>query len=102
MIAMTAMPPFHLAFPVRDLTEARTFYGDLLGCNEGRSSGEWVDFDFFGHWIVAHLSAGSKLAEGSNPARGEKIPRRERGVILDMAKWLESKALANLEQSFAR
>ena len=48
-------PRFHLAFPVRDLTEARRFYGGLLGCPEGRSSPEWVDFDFYGHQIVAHL-----------------------------------------------
>src|SRR5262249_21763967 len=53
---MSSRPRFHLAFPVRDLAEARGFYGELLGCREGRSSDEWVDFDFFGHQIVAHLS----------------------------------------------
>jgi len=52
---MTALFPFHLAFPVHDLTAARAFYGALLGCREGRSSADWVDFDFFGHQIVAHL-----------------------------------------------
>ncbi|HEX3673604.1 MAG TPA: hypothetical protein VHU87_04975 [Rhizomicrobium sp.] len=55
-MAAMSRPRFHLAFPVRDLTEARAFYGTLLGCLEGRSSDEWVDFDFFGHQIVAHLS----------------------------------------------
>ena len=52
------MPPFHLAFPVHDLAAARAFYGGLLGCPEGRSSDEWIDFDFFGHQIVAHLAPG--------------------------------------------
>jgi extradiol dioxygenase family protein len=86
---MTAIPRFHLAFPVRDLTEARAFYGDLLECNEGRSSGEWVDFDFFGHQIVAHLSAGSGEEGRHNFVDGEKISVRHFGVILDMAKWRE-------------
>jgi uncharacterized protein len=52
----SAMPPFHLAFPVRDLDETRCFYGELLGCPEGRSSNEWIDFNFYGHQIVAHLA----------------------------------------------
>jgi len=52
---MSSHPRFHLAFPVRDLSEARRFYGGLLGCPEGRSAPEWVDFDFYGHQIVAHL-----------------------------------------------
>ncbi len=86
---MSTMRPFHLAFPVRDLSEARAFYGDLLECNEGRSSGEWVDFDFFGHQIVAHLSAGSGGEGRYNFVDGEKIPVRHFGVILDMAKWRE-------------
>ena len=54
---MAALRPFHLAFPVRDLAEARAFYGGLLGCPEGRSAETWVDFGFFGHQIVAHLDA---------------------------------------------
>jgi extradiol dioxygenase family protein len=54
-----SLRPFHLAFPVRDLAEARAFYADLLGCAEGRSSDEWIDFDFFGHQIVAHLARGA-------------------------------------------
>ncbi|SPU49068.1 dioxygenase [Bordetella trematum] len=54
-----AIPPFHLAFPVRDLAEARRFYGELLGCPEGRSSPEWIDFNFYGHQIVAHLALAS-------------------------------------------
>src|ERR1041385_1704530 len=80
-------PRFHLAFPVRDLAEARAFYGQLLGCREGRSSGEWVDFDFFGHQIVAHLTASFGGAEGSNRVDGEDVPVRHFGVILGMPEW---------------
>ena len=56
MSTATTRIPFHLAFPVRDIAEARAFYGELLGCPEGRSAPEWVDFDFYGHQIVAHLA----------------------------------------------
>jgi len=80
-------PRFHLAFPVRDLAEARAFYGQLLGCREGRSSDEWVDFDFFGHQIVAHLSRSETGAEGHNRVDGEDVPVRHFGVILEMPEW---------------
>jgi hypothetical protein len=86
-IAMTSRPRFHLAFPVRDLREARAFYGDLLGCPEGRSSDEWVDFDFFGHQIVAHLSADADAAKAHNVVDGEDVPVRHFGVILSMDDW---------------
>lgn len=79
-------PRFHLAFPVRDLTEARRFYGELLGCPEGRSSPEWVDFDFYGHQIVAHLSAPEGPA-AVNPVDGEDVPVRHFGVILTLPDW---------------
>jgi hypothetical protein len=75
------MRPFHLAFPVRDLAEARAFYGRVLGCPEGRSSDRWVDFDFFGHQIVAHLSGGA----GGDPTHdvdGVQVPVRHFGVVL--------------------
>ena len=79
-------PRFHLAFPVRDLAEARRFYGDLLGCPEGRSSPEWVDFDFYGHQIVAHLcEPGAESA--TNEVDGESVPVRHFGVILEMPAW---------------
>ena len=78
---------FHLAFPVRDLSEARAFYGQLLGCREARSSDEWVDFDFFGHQIVAHLSPSEGGAEGYNRVDGEDVPVRHFGVILEMPEW---------------
>ena len=84
---MTSRPRFHLAFPVRDLSEARAFYGTLLGCPEGRSSDEWVDFDFFGHQIVAHLSADSVLDKAHNEVDGEQVPVRHFGVILSMSQW---------------
>ena len=79
-------PRFHLAFPVRDLTEARAFYGGLLGCAEGRSSPEWVDFDFHGHQIVAHLAPATESV-ATNPVDGEDVPVRHFGVILDLASW---------------
>ena len=81
------MPRFHLAFPVRDLAEARAFYGDLLGCPEGRSSPDWVDFDFHGHQIVAHLAPGEVAGAGTNPVDGENVPIRHFGVILDRPTW---------------
>lgn len=84
---MTSRPRFHLAFPVRDLSEARAFYGTLLGCPEGRSSDEWVDFDFFGHQIVAHLSADGVSDKAHNEVDGEQVPVRHFGVILTMKEW---------------
>ena len=79
-------PRFHLAFPVHDLAEARAFYGGLLGCAEGRSSPEWVDFDFHGHQIVAHLAPALESV-ATNPVDGENVPVRHFGVILDLAAW---------------
>ena len=84
---MTSRPRFHLAFPVRDLGEARAFYGNLLGCPEGRSSDDWVDFDFFGHQIVAHLSAYAPEDKAHNAVDGEQVPVRHFGVILSMDEW---------------
>jgi hypothetical protein len=81
------LPRFHLAFPVRDLAEARAFYGGLLGCPEGRSSEAWVDFDFHGHQIVAHLSPDEAGHRATNPVDGEDVPVRHFGVILTLAAW---------------
>ena len=86
---MSGRPRFHLAFPVRDLCEARAFYGDFLKCEEGRSSAEWVDFDFFGHQIVAHLSPGCEAKNAVNEVDGEAVPVRHFGVVLDMPEWRE-------------
>jgi uncharacterized protein len=79
-------PRFHLAFPVRDLTEARRFYGGLLGCPEGRSSPEWVDFDFYGHQIVAHLCE-PDTRRATNEVDGENVPVRHFGVIMELPEW---------------
>ena len=88
MAEMTAATPlFHLAFPVDDLARARAFYGELLGCPEGRSSAEWVDFDFYGHQIVAHLAPEEARPAARNAVDGDDVPVRHFGVILDMAGW---------------
>jgi len=84
---MAAPPRFHLAFPVRNLSEAREFYGRLLGCPEGRSSRDWVDFDFFGHQIVAHLTASPPEHKSHNIVDGEEVPVRHFGVILAPDDW---------------
>lgn len=81
------MPPFHLAFPVHDLAAARAFYGGLLGCPEGRSSAEWVDFDFFGHQIVAHLSPGRSADTATSHVDGHGVPVPHFGAVLPMAEW---------------
>jgi extradiol dioxygenase family protein len=81
------MSPFHLAFPVRDLAEARAFYGELLGCPEGRSSPEWVDFNFYGHQIVAHLAPGETGDVSRNAVDGHGVPVRHFGIVLPMADW---------------
>ena len=80
-------PPFHLAFPVDDLDAARAFYGGLLGCAEGRSSDHWIDFDFHGHQIVAHLSPDAVRARASNPVDGEEVPVPHFGLVLGMDEW---------------
>ena len=79
--------PFHLAFPVHDLTAARAFYGGTLGCREGRSSDAWIDFDLFGHQIVAHLDPAAKPVTVSNPVDGHSVPVPHFGVVLTMADW---------------
>lgn len=86
-----SLPPFHLAFPVDDLAAARAFYGGLLGCPEGRSAPEWIDFDLFGHQIVAHLASGRVRARGGNAVDGHDVPVPHFGVVLAMGQW---KALA--------
>ena len=85
------LPPFHLAFPVDDLAAARRFYGELLGCPEGRSADHWVDFDLYGHQIVAHLAPGAAQPRASSAVDGEDVPVPHFGIVLPMAEW---KALA--------
>jgi extradiol dioxygenase family protein len=84
---MNELRPFHIAFPVHDLVAARAFYGGVLGCREGRSSDTWVDFDLFGHQIVAHLAPGRSGVAVDNPVDGHDVPVPHFGVILTMAEW---------------
>ena len=84
---MTSLPPFHLAFPVDDLAAARRFYGEVLGCPEGRSSERWIDFDFFGHQIVTHLVEHRVDRAGSNAVDGDDVPVPHFGVVLDPSRW---------------
>ena len=79
-----SLRPFHLAFPVDDLAEARTFYGGLLGCPEGRSSAQWIDFDFFGHQIVTHLTPARAGDAAVNPVDGHGVPVPHFGVVLTL------------------
>jgi len=81
------LPPFHLAFPVDDLEAARDFYGRVLGCPEGRSAGHWVDFDFHGHQIVAHLAPESAPRRSTNAVDGEDVPVPHFGLVLPMRAW---------------
>ena len=87
LMSQTTIPPFHLAFPVRDLAEARTFYGELLGCPEGRSSNEWIDFNFFGHQIVTHLAPDECGSTVTNNVDDHNVPVRHFGAVLDMNVW---------------
>ena len=83
----TPYPRFHLAFPVTDLDAARRFYGAFLGCAEGRSSDDWVDFDFFGHQIVAHKVAQHAMTDATSLVDGQNVPVRHFGVVVDLATW---------------
>ena len=85
-MSATPRPRFHLAFPVHDLDAARRFYGEVLGCDEGRSDAHWVDFDLYGHQIVAHLSdrTGERVV---NPVDGDDVPVPHFGLLLEPAAW---------------
>lgn len=80
-------PRFHLAFPVHDLDAAREFYGTLLGCPQGRSSEDWIDFNLFGHQIVAHLAPQKTRPAATNVVDGNDVPVPHFGVILAMEDW---------------
>ena len=85
-----ALTPFHIAFPVDDLARARHFYGTILGCPEGRSSDQWIDFDLFGHQIVAHLKPRDPATPDPthhNPVDGHAVPVPHFGVVLPMDTW---------------
>ena len=84
---MHSLRPFHLAFPVHDLAAARDFYGRVMGCAEGRSSATWIDFDFFGHQIVAHLDPAAQPVAVENAVDGHDVPVPHFGVVLTMTDW---------------
>lgn len=82
------LAPFHLAIPVHDLADARRFYGGLFGCPEGRSAPDWVDFDFFGHQLVAHLDPGARARRvHHNPVDGHDVPVPHFGIVMDWEDW---------------
>ena len=85
-----SLTPFHLAIEVRDIAEARAFYGELLNCPEGRSDNSWVDFNFFGHQLVCHLSQNypaNRHHSTRNPVEGHRVPVPHFGVVLEMDRW---------------
>jgi extradiol dioxygenase family protein len=84
---MPELTPFHLAIPVHDLAAARAFYGELLGCAEGRSDADWVDFDFFGHQLVCHRVPQAAPAAGHNAVDGHDVPVPHFGMVLEMPDW---------------
>tara|TARA_B100000902_G_scaffold175689_1_gene169478 strand:- start:1497 stop:1910 length:414 start_codon:yes stop_codon:yes gene_type:complete len=90
------MRPFHLAFPVDDLEKTRQFYTQVLGCKEGRSSDRWIDFDMYGHQVVAHL-VDSVDSIQTNPVDGDDVPASHFGVILETEAWVN---LSNNLQNF--
>lgn len=91
---------FHLAFPVRDLDEARRFYGDVIGCPQGRSDTTYQDFDFFGHHLVAHISAEGRPLQGGR-FDGEAVPIPHFGMNLDRESWeLLAKRLKGADVAF--
>ena len=96
--------PFHLAFPVNNLETSRAFYVEMLGCGEGRSSDRWIDFDFFGHQVVAHLvdhGQPSSDSDDSNPVDGREVPVPHFGVVLGWEEWQAlADRLTNLNVDF--
>lgn len=87
MVQRPTQTPFHLAIPVRDLDESRAFYGEVLGCREGRSDRSWVDFDLFGHQVVCHVVATAGTTSDNNPVDGDDVPIPHFGVVLSMERW---------------
>tara|TARA_R110002096_G_scaffold425644_5_gene634475 strand:+ start:7732 stop:8175 length:444 start_codon:yes stop_codon:yes gene_type:complete len=81
------IPPFHLAFPVKDLQETLSFYTEVLGCSTGRTSEQWIDFNMWGHQVVAHLSPDEVGESAKNSVDGHGVPVRHFGVILEMNAW---------------
>ena len=91
---MAQLAPFHFAFPVDDLDAARHFYGTVLGCPEGRSDSDWIDFNLYGHQIVAHRVARRDAVAGHNPVDGHDVPVPHFGVVLPPDEWRGSRIRA--------
>jgi len=85
----TQLTPFHLAISVNDLAESRAFYGQILGCSEGRSTDIWIDFNFFGHQLVCHKTDIEQKTANHNPVDGKQVPVPHFGVVLEMSDWCE-------------
>ena len=105
---MSTLSPFHIAIPVHNLDECRTFYREILNCEEGRSSDHWVDFNFFGHQLVIHYKPKSEEALHTNPVDGKSVPVPHYGVVLpwdifhDFAKDLTSKGIQFIIEPYIR
>ncbi len=84
---MQILTPFHLAIPVHSLRASRQFYGGLLGCEEGRSTDHWIDYNFFGHQLVCHKSSKAEPVSCENPVDGKHVPIPHFGVVLEMSDW---------------
>ena len=102
MDTATTLPPFHLAFPVTDLDLAKQFYCEVLGCSLGRSSDIWIDFNMFGHQIVAHRREAAEIEQPStNPVDGQEVPIPHFGLVLEWEQWQQlSERLKNLDVNF--
>ncbi len=79
--------PFHLAIPVKEINETRTFYREIIGCEEGRSSDHWVDFNFYGHQLVIHISDNVNKADATNAVDGHDVPVPHFGIVLPYSEW---------------
>ncbi|WP_297695549.1 VOC family protein [uncultured Eudoraea sp.] len=105
---MSTISPFHIAIPVHNLDECRTFYRDVLNCEEGRSSDHWVDFNLFGHQLVIHYKPKSAEELHSNPVDGKDVPVPHYGVVLPwddfhgFAKELENKGVQFIIEPYIR
>lgn len=86
---MKQLTPFHLAIPVHSLKASRQFYGQLLGCEEGRSTDHWIDYNFFGHQLVCHKSSKGEESPCVNPVDGKQVPIPHFGVVLEMEQWFQ-------------
>lgn len=102
------LSPFHLAIPVKEITTTRDFYRDILGCEEGRSSDHWVDFNFFGHQLVIHIKETEKNIAANNAVDGKEVPIPHFGVVLEMdifesfAKNLKQKGVEFIIEPYTR